>query len=479
MGGNIRRALATVSALTALVGAGVIGAGTSGAATRAPRAVPGTAMWVKRYTGFSTGSDAPAAVAVSPNGSTVFVTGMTMTKALVLEFATIAYNPATGAPKWVKLYTGPKDFYGDPTGSAARSIAVSPNGKAVYVTGPSEGAVSTIDDYATVAYNAATGAQLWVKRYGAAGAYSSYSEPSSVVVNPNGTTVYVTGETGDGVSKWVYTTIAYKAATGAQLWIKHVGTAASLNMANAAAVSPTGKTLYVTGSSLNANGTSSDYQTVAYNAASGAQLWVRRYGSTTASAVAKSVTVAPGGATVFVTGTSGHGYATIAYNAATGAQRWAKTYGVASIDTGATSMVVSPTGKTLYVTGGSYATLYGSVQAYSTIAYNAASGAQLWVKRYWSSVDDHANSVALNRAGTLVYVTGQSFGAHSGGDYATVAYNAATGAQRWVARYNGPANNSDIACCVAVSPANGSVFVTGASIGATTGEDYVTVAYHG
>jgi DNA-binding beta-propeller fold protein YncE len=467
-----------VSALSVVAAAAVTGAGTSGAATRVPRAAPGTALWVKRYTGFGTGSDAPTALAASPNGSTVFVTGSTMTKAQVLEFATIAYNTATGAPRWIKLYTGPKDFYGDPTGSAARSIAVSPNGKTVYVTGASEGAVSTIDNYATVAYNDATGAQLWVRRYGASGA-SSYSEPSSVVVNPNGTTVYVTGETGDGVSKYVYTTIAYKAATGAQLWVKHVGTATSLNTANAAAVSPTGKTLYVTGSSLNANGTSSDYQTVAYNAASGAQLWVRRYGTTTAAAVAKSVTVAPGGATVFVTGTSGHGYATIAYNAATGAQRWVKTYGASTIDTGATSMAVSPTGKTVYVTGGSYGTLFGSDLAYTTIAYNTASGAQLWVKRYWNSVDDSANSVALNRAGTMVYVTGRSFGTHSSGDYATVAYNAATGAQKWVARYNGPANNSDIACCVAVSPVSGTVIVAGSSIGATTGEDYVTIAYHG
>ena len=76
----------------------------------------------------------------------------------------------------------------------------------------------------------------------------------------------------------------------------------------------------------------------------------------------------------------------------------------------------------------------------------------------------------------MVYVTGSGYSG-GGEDYATVAYRAATGRQLWVSRYHGPVNN-DGACCVAVSPAGTTVFVTGVSEGRTS-YGYATVAYRG
>lgn len=95
-------------------------------------------------------------------------------------------------------------------------------------------------------------------------------------------------------------------------------------------------------------------------------------------------------------------------------------------------------------------------------------GSQVWVARYHGPGNGHnlPSSVAVSPAGRTVFVTGYSRGTTSGFDYATVAYNAATGAQEWVARYSA----SGGAEALAVSPDGRTVFVFGGS--------YVTIAYH-
>ena len=117
---------------------------------------------------------------------------------------------------------------------------------------------------------------------------------------------------------------------------------------------------------------------------------------------------------------------------------------------------------------------------YATVGYNAATGAQLWVKRYaglaMGGIGTQAHSVAVSPDGSTVYVTGES-----GNDsvYATVAYTAATGAQLWVKSYTGNGPSGSAAQAVAVSPATGTVFVTGYSSGSGSGNDYATIAYQG
>jgi len=50
-------------------------------------------------------------------------------------------------------------------------------------------------------------------------------------------------------------------------------------------------------------------------------------------------------------------------------------------------------------------------------------------------------------------------------DFATVAYNAATGTQRWVARYNETSNGWDAGGSVAITPDGRTVTVAGPSFG--------------
>jgi len=320
------------------------------------------------------------------------------------------------------------------------------------------------------------GSQLWVARYHGP---SNTGDASSVAVSPGGRRVFVTGVSQGSSSGLDYATVAYNAATGARLWVtRYDGPGNGRDFAHALAVSPGGGTVFVTGQSK--AGAQGDYATVAYNAATGAQLWAALYhGPATGQDAAFSVAVSPGGGAVYVTGASkatasglDYEYATVAYNAATGAQRWAaRTPGPVPAYDAASSVAVSPGGGAVYVTGQSH----GRVGLdYATAAYNAATGAQLWVTRYNGpgGRSDAATSVAASPGGGTVYVTGQSQGTTTNLDYATVAYNAATGAQLWLTRYNGPANTYDAASSLAVSPTTGTVYVTG-----TEGDAYATIAY--
>ena len=114
------RMCAAAAAGVALSTVGVAGAGASGVASPDRQAVrmgragtslaaasPGAQLWAKRYNGTGNNADAATAVAVSPTGGTVYVTGQSYGTALVVDYATVAYNAATGHQQWVARYPGP------------------------------------------------------------------------------------------------------------------------------------------------------------------------------------------------------------------------------------------------------------------------------------------------------------------------------------------------------------------------------------
>jgi PQQ-like domain len=467
MHASISRGAMAVAVAAALSAPGAAGAAASGSTIRAPAGMPtmrtshaavsphGTQLWLKRYNGPANGPDHAESVVVSPRGDRVFVTGQSSAGedpdgTPKYDYLTVAYNAVTGAGLWLKRYNGPANGT-----DSAESVAISPAGDRVFVTGRSDG--PDLDaHYTTIAYNAATGAPLWVTRS------LSRGTPRAVGVSPNGAEVFVTGTMAPVGSAWDYLTVAYNAATGAQLWARRYnGPINQEDDASAMAVSPTGDRVFVTGSSYTTPyDTKYDYATVAYNALTGAQLWVKRYNDSAGEDdYARSVAVSPGGDRVFVTGDP----ATLAYNAATGAVLWLKPY------KGGGSVAVSPAGDGVFVTG----------EDPVAVAYDPVTGAQLWAKPYSGSF--YATSVAVSPAVARVFVAGESPGAtpEDYGDYAVIAYNAATGTRLWANRYNGPANGFDEVNSIAVSPGSDKVFVTGASPGADSAEDYATIAYQG
>jgi PQQ-like domain len=218
-------------------------------------------------------------------------------------------------------------------------------------------------------------------------------------------------------------------------------------------------------------------------------LWVSRYnGPASKDDVPAALIVSPSGRTLFVTGTSsgsrsGDDYATIAYSAATGARRWTRRYnGAGNGRDIAAALAASPGGGTVFVTGASLCS--GPSDDYATIAYNAAAGARQWTTCYNRPAPagsyDAASSVAVSPAGGTVYVSGTSGGGfRTAQDYATVTYAAATGALLRVDRYTGPGSRNDYPSSETGSPVTGAVYVTGTSRSATTGQDCATIAYHG
>jgi WD40 repeat protein len=227
-------------------------------ATVAYNAATGAQEWVARYHGPGNGYYAASSVAVSPAGRTVFVTGKSTGATSGADYATVAYNATTGAQEWAARYHGPGN--GD---SSASSVAVSPSGRTVFVTGGSAQSISD-NDYATVAYNAATGAQEWAARYhgpvthynqGSRDQGPAYNAGNSVAVSPSGRTVFVTGQDAGTTPVFNYATVAYDATTGAQEWAARY-TAPTGGGAEALAVSPDGRTVFVFGGT---------YVTVAYH----------------------------------------------------------------------------------------------------------------------------------------------------------------------------------------------------------------------
>jgi outer membrane protein assembly factor BamB len=376
----------------------------------------------------------------------VFVTGISQDgKPGTNNFATVAYSAATGRQLWVSRYNGPH-------GNAFSAGPVVVSRTRVFVTGTSP-SPKTGYDYATVAYTAATGRQLWVRRYNGPpnaglGAYSM------AVVNAAGTAVFVTG--GE--------TVAYGAATGRRLW-------ASPGGSNAVAVNHRGTAVFV-----HAGGT-----VTAYDAATGRQLWTYRDPPGATGEPGPSVAVNPAGTTVFVTGTSdpqgvAPDYETAAYSASTGTQLWASYYTVPgdSFDRGL-SVAVNPAGTAVFVTGiRQFFGQNGLAGNYATLGYDAATGRQLWVRGYAATKYRQdvfvPPSLAVSPNGTTVYFTG------SNGGYRTLAYGAATGSTLW-ARHYSPGIGTDSASSIAVSPRGTAVFVTGTSTGRTRFGDYGTIAY--
>lgn len=401
----------------------------------ATRVATGEQLWTAR----SQGGQLFADIAVSRDAKRVYATGMrgaferpaddVLWNTNVL---TIAYDAATGEKLWEEEFGGaPKGHRDDEEGEeydlhsrdAGSAVAANPEKDELYVAGFGDsvnGDSGNFYDMLIVAYRGATGARLWVSSYDHP--IHPYSDDRALTylarVSPDGETLYVgvkacDGE-GGGECDYLLSAFRVDGAPGDDgahlpLWVADVGAAPSaheVSTPSALEVSSNGERIYMTGF---IDPESGNYASVAIDATTGERLWLSEYGDeVTASGLGRPVSVAssPGGDEaddVYVTGSQTGdgvpGYVTVAYDGASGEELWTArmslpTHNVAR----AGGIDVSPAGDRVYVTGrhdsGCNIGVSDSIAVYgegrcgwlepsqTTVAYDARTGDQLWIARF-------------------------------------------------------------------------------------------------
>jgi hypothetical protein len=246
-------------------------------------------------------------------------------------------------------------------------------------------------------------------------------------------------------------------------------------------VSADGAQVFVTGISSVAPPANSMFGTVAYGATNGTQQWAKRTSSGIDDAAA-DVVASPRGGRVFVLGdgrddtSSPYDFRLLAFRATDGTLTQSTEYDGGQNDVAA-DLAVDADGSTLFATGGA--------TTFLTVAFRASTFKEIWAKRYDAGHGfNKAASVTASPDGSAVYVTGVSagksmscFGDVQSSAYATLRYDASSGSQAWVARYNGLKRDPDEPTQVLTSPDGSTVYVTGDSDTGCVGSDVATVAY--
>ena len=416
-----------------------------------------TQEWASIYNDPSNSNDAAQLIASDIAGN-IYVTGSSWNTELNRDITTIKYN-SSGVLQWAQRYNAPGDGIDDPT-----SLAVDPSGN-VYVAGVSDG-IGSGQDFITIKYNT-FGVQEWVQRFNGSGNNNDIAK--SICINSSGNICVTGSSTANSYVEIV--TLQYNPA-GNLIWLSRYNGSGIKNAYVFNITSDNADNIYVAGGVDGDSAGRTDYAVIKYNS-SGVQQWVQTYtGPYPGFNLAYHIKVVQGN--VYVTGVSnGPGisdYATVKYNSA-GVRQWVQRYnGNQNQDDQVTGLAVDNSGN-VYVTGYSFR---GNERSdYATLKYNS-NGEVQWLRIYKGPADlyDYAYGIALDNAGNI-YVTGQSDGISSSRDCATIKYDP-DGNEKWIQRYNGPANNFDGAQAI-LTDNNGNVYVTGMTWG--NQNDFVTIKY--
>jgi outer membrane protein assembly factor BamB len=407
-----------------------------------------TPLWNRAFTPWN--HAVGTAVAVDPTDTTVYVGGATTTRPK--RFLVAAYATDTGQLRWLVSYpcgAVPSDgcwLYPD-------SLAVSPDSTTLYFTGSDQTGDDT-RDLVTMALDTSSGAQRWVARSKA----SALLAPR-MAMSPTGDRIFVAGPVGpvDAPSRWGERVLAYATSTGDLLWHVRIAGIASASPQTLLGVGPDGASVFLSVTERDEPG--ERVETLALRASTGATVWVRRFGRSSALNLASDLAVAPDGTRVYVADYR-YGYmpggegemirwpATLAYGTAHGRLLWK------SVEEGAISdcmhIAISASRAHVFVTDG-----------YGVGSLAARTGRSQWVTGtatlpgMWSDFDF---KLAVSADGERVYASESLSDAYTDtrSRLETVALNTSTGAIRWTAvRRKVPWGE------MAVGPSGARVYVAG------------------
>ncbi len=319
--------------------------------------------------------------------------------------------------------------------------------------------------------------EAWTSYY-ASGLFPAFDYAVDIVADDLGY-IYVTGYSSDlPYGRLDYLTAKYD-TSGTLIWtVRYNGIGNGDDCATALWVDASGN-VYVTGESYTGPSTGYDCVTVKYDAA-GVEQWVTCYNGQANTVDMGTCLVGDASGNVYVAGVSycgpstGYDYVTVKYNAA-GVEQWVANYNGPGNGPDCAFALVTDNSGGIYVTGESYGS--GTLRDYATIKYDVA-GAEQWVARYNGPGNgtDCAIALSLDPSGGI-YVTGESYGSGTLRDYATIKYDVA-GVEQWIARYDGPASDNDIAINLVVDDSS-NIYVFGSTYDPQTWtHKFATVKYN-
>lgn len=336
-----------------------------------------------------------ATLALSPDGSTVFLAGEIGTGPGSVDWIVMALDPTTAVQRWTTRMPGQTYAAG-----ASLNIVVSPVGDRLFLAG----STASTDRYteAVQAIDAATGAALWRREF-----WGFAYEVAPLGISPDGRQVFVAvGEVGRTSDLRIR---AFGSASGALIWKRSFGARSATDMVTDLTVDPSGRRIYLTDYRTALGGCCEVVLrpvTMALRAGTGARVWQRFEGMWSGNMVLE---VAASVDRVFVADGSG----VQSRDARTGQALWSRKTvtigkpGTYWLDYGF-HLAVSNDGQRVFITEGlGKEASTGWADRVETVALIARTGHIRWtalrVGIWWGAI-------AVDPADTMVFVAGGLIG---------------------------------------------------------------------